>query len=96
MTAGIDLGDVYRAIGALEAQGRILLQRSAEHDAETKEIRAGISGLQGDVTDIKRDLATAMPVVQEVKNWKQRAIGLGLVGGLFGGGLLAQIKGWIG
>lgn len=92
----LDLHGLYRAIGALEAQNAVLLRRSADHDEETKLIREGISELKVSVAGVRADLATAMPVVRRVQKWEQRAIGISLVGGLLGGGLLAQIKGWFG
>lgn len=95
-SADINLSDLYSRLGAMEAQNVILLSKAGDHDAETKAIQAGISDLKSSIEGIKSDLATAMPVIRRVQKWEQRAIGISLVGGLFGGGLLAQIKGWWG
>ena len=93
----VDLGMIYRAIGALESQGRELLRRANEHDAETKVLNRNVICLTHSVADLEKEVTTTvMPVVRDVQNWKQRAIALSLVGGMFGTWLLAQVKGWFG
>lgn len=90
------LDEVSLAIGALQAQNAQLLKHAEDHERVTATLTRKVAEVSTKVDGLKTDMATVMPVVKEVQNWKQRAIGLSLVGGLVGGGLLAQIKGWFG
>ncbi len=92
----VNLGDIFREVGALKERTDILLKRAEDHEEETKAVRAGIASLSTAVLQMQSNLDTAMPVVKRVQAWEQRAIGISLIGGLFGGAVLTQIKGWFG
>jgi chromosome segregation ATPase len=88
------LDQIFHAIGRLEAQTEEIGRKQDEHSVETKAVREDLGELKASLTQVKAEVATAMPVVKRVQKWEQRVLGISLVGGLFGGGLLAQIKGW--
>ena len=89
------LDEVSLAIGELKSLTAQLVKQTDAHEKETKRIGDDLKTLSADMKVVKSDVSAMKPVVRKVQNWEQRAIGVSLIGGLFGGGVLASIKGWL-
>lgn len=88
------IDQVSAALGGLTNQSAALLRKAEENDRDMKEIKADIAALKTSVATLKTDVASFAPVARKVQVWEQRAIGMSLLSGTFGGGAFAWFKGW--
>ncbi len=88
------IDQVSAAIGGLTNQSATLLRKAEENDRDMKDIKAKLEALKSSVASVEIDVAAFKPIATKVQTWEQRAIGMSLVGGLFGGGALSWFKGW--
>lgn len=91
------LDEISAAIGELRAQTTVLLRLQERHSDETADIRLELQTVSTDLKIVKQDVATFKPAAKKVEKWEQRAVGMSVLGGLFGSGVLAWLKskGWI-
>ncbi|MCL4743827.1 MAG: DUF1515 family protein [Burkholderiaceae bacterium] len=101
-----DLNDIYEVLGSLKAEVKNLRQdisqvnvkiekrleslepKLAELSHRTEKVELGIASVKKDVGE------DVMPVIDEVKAWKQRGIGALAMAGMGGGALGVAITSW--
>lgn len=78
---------LYQQMGELQAEVRNLIRAGESRDEKLDQILDELSAL----AQIKRDVATIMPVVDRWKRLEQRGIGIMIAIGLMGGGVGAGV-----
>lgn len=94
----VQIDEISRAIGSLEAQLGNLTDMLTKHVATSEATRRTMHKLEEDVRTMKEDVAEMRPVIKKVERWEQRALGISAgvsaVVAIIGVNLADKLRGW--